>query len=233
MVDAVTLAGAPRLGERAPHGDAVVGVDAVRETFPQLARRLPGFEAQNAKHFVRPDEAFRVRFAGWCEPMLPTAEVRHALGAGEPFLTCARSCLRLDARGQVQLHADQVDQRAGVVEHRADGQPVPERRAVFAVVEQSPVKGPLRRQRRADFRDDRPVGVRPLEKAAVAPEDFLARVAGQRAKSRVGEGDREIIRERVAKEHADDRAVDGSRQAAVLAQRAGERGGHFGSVGHR
>ena len=57
------------------------------------------------------------------------------------------------ALGDVGLQADIIDQRAVLVEDRADGQLVPKRRAVFAVVENDAVEGAALGDRGANLLD--------------------------------------------------------------------------------
>jgi hypothetical protein len=90
------------------------------------------------------------------------------------------------------LGGEEIDQLPGLVVHRRNEQGIPEGRAVLAVIEDFHRDIAPLGDRRLDLPDHMPVGVRPLEKAAVVPVDVLGGVAGHFEKGVIGEDDRVV-----------------------------------------
>ncbi len=135
--------------------------------------------------------------------------------------------LGVDARGDVGLHADEVDQGALAVEDRGDRHLVPERRAVGAVVEQGLADGLGRTQGGADAVDRRAVGVGPLQEPAVAPEHLARAVPGGALERGVHPHQGVVLDERVAD---GERQVGGHDRAVVHPRgvgHVGRRGTHL------
>ena len=77
------------------------------------------------------------------------------------------------------LHANEVRQPVVLVQNGGDGQLIPERRAVLAVVEQFHGAGLPLANRLPESRYRGRVGVAALEEPAVAADGFLNSVAGE------------------------------------------------------
>ncbi|OHV19620.1 hypothetical protein BBK14_08925 [Parafrankia soli] len=93
--------------------------------------------------------------------------------------------LGLDPFGDVGLHAHEVGDLPQRVEHGADGELVPERRAVPPVVAQHDHHVPARGQPGAQLRQRRLVVVAVLQEPAVAPDHLGQAVAGHPLERRV------------------------------------------------
>ncbi len=99
----------------------------------------------------------------------------------ERFLRLAQAILGEPPRGDVGLDADEVSDLARRVAYRRDGQPVPERRAVLAVVQDFDDALAGFGERGADLRHRRRIGLRALEESAVPAHHLRHRVAGHSA----------------------------------------------------
>ncbi len=66
--------------------------------------------------------------------------------------------------------------------------------------------------RGTDGGDGGRIGQRPLQKAAVAAEDLVPRIAGEAAERRIGEDDRVIQQTRIGDDHGHPRRPDGGRE---------------------
>lgn len=134
----------------------------------------------------------------------------------EAFLALLLALLGFFARGDIIRHADVVREPVVFIEDGADGRLVPERGAVFLVVEQFAAEGLLCLQCRAKLVNGVAVGFRALQKPAVAPENSVRRIASDRAKCRVGEDDWPVGGLRVGDDHANRDVGDRRRQGVVL-----------------
>ena len=110
-----------------------------------------------------------------------------SLPTGRPFGAEGGGPLLLDPHplGHVGLHADEGHQAPVAVEHRRDGQLVPEGGAVLAVVQQRRGDRLLLAQRLAELLHPGGVGGRALQEPAVAADDLLGAVAGDPGEGRV------------------------------------------------
>ena len=122
----------------------------------------------------------------------------------------------------VELARVEIRERAVRVVHRAEQQPVPERRAVLAVVADVDLE-PLRTAHRGPQPAQRVlVRQRALQEAAVAPDDLRAVVAGQPAEGVVAEHHGVVRQPRVADHDRDRRRQHGRHQRVRPPCRAGQ-----------
>ena len=100
-------------------------------------------------------------------------------------LRIAQRLLRPFAVGEVVQNGDKMADLACGVLHRRDGNLVPERRAVLAIVQQLGRELLLRLDGRPHPVHCRPVGVGPLKESHVLPQHFFGRVARQLLKAMI------------------------------------------------
>ena len=111
--------------------------------------------------------------------------------------------------GHVGLHADEVGDLVAAVADGGDGQGVPERGAVFSVVEDLDGAGPPLPHRLAELGHRGGVGLRALQESAVSAEDLPGRVAGQLLEAGAGVDDRVVGQVGVGDEDALGDGLDG------------------------
>jgi hypothetical protein len=101
--------------------------------------------------------------------------------------------LGLLAGGNVRLDTDEVGELAICVPYRGDGQSVPERSPVFAIVQNVDRADLAVPNSVSQARYCRRIGVRPLQEAAVALQGLVHSVAGETRKTLVGIDDRVVF----------------------------------------
>ncbi len=120
--------------------------------------------------------------------------------------------------GHVDLAGEEIREVAGGVADRCQQQPVPERRAVLAMVADVDFYRAGRTHRRPDPGDNLRVGFRTLEEAAVAADDLLPGVAAQAAEGVVGEDDGIIVQPRVGDDHRHAGSPHGGDERIILSR---------------
>ena len=100
-------------------------------------------------------------------------------GRFEALVGETEGLLGLDFRGDVGLNADQVGDEAGFITDGGDGEAVPERGAVLAVVQQLDGDFALFADGAPEEVDGGGIGFGTLEESAVAAEDFGDGIAGE------------------------------------------------------
>lgn len=100
-------------------------------------------------------------------------------GRFEALVGETEGLLGFDFRGDVGLNADQVGDDAGVIADGSDGEAVPERGAVLAVVQQLDGDFALFADGAPEEVDGGGIGFGTLEESAVAAEDFGDGIAGE------------------------------------------------------
>ena len=115
-------------------------------------------------------------------------------------------------RTQVVLHRNEVGDAPIGVAHRRDVPFKQVGRAVLAVVEGRALEEPAFGNAAAQFRDDHGAGVRALQHARIAPQQFVRRIAGHRAQRGIDIDDAVVVLGGIGDQHGIEGLLDGLQQ---------------------
>ena len=155
---------------------------AGREAIDGIERRRPGQRAFGQRDLPHPD---RRRFGCPLQPRLGRLLRGEAIRRldGQAGIRAGQRRDLFALGGDVLLAGKEMRQPARRIEHRRNRQPVPERSAVFAVVEDVALDRPTGADRGANLGDDGAVGVGALEQAAVAADKIRRRITAKGAET--------------------------------------------------